>query len=235
MLNSRKELLSFLKTAPDTLQIIEQEQVSPETRKAYKAYSNSFSRGQLSEEETHSLGQILLESKEKVVKRKAMTLLAHTGSIPAFREIHAYYTLPETPLKEWAALAMNECLVNMENDAIDISSTGLGSVGNKFRTFVMLLSPDGSPFDDAQIEIIQKEFTLAGKDLNCDTEKVFPIENCTGILILIPTTVALDNIVSEGIRRCNTHAPFVFEHYYAAFGIPTPEEIPEIIQKIKAD
>lgn len=237
MKNTPEEIRAFLKTIPDTFHIMKFEEIGSEIQKEYTTYSDSFGKGELSEDETYGLGQMLLETQEDRAKKKALTLLAHLGSIPAFREIERYYSYPETKLKDWAALAMHECKMNLESAASGYSgiftSTGLGSVGNKFRIFVMLLSPDGDPFTEAQIAIIEQEFSLAAKELKCVIETVYPIENCIGMLVLLPHTVALDNLLQNGISRCNAHDYFVFKYYYSATGMPEKDEIPEIIRTIR--
>lgn len=237
MKNTPEEIRAFLETIPDTFHIMKFEEIGSEIQKEYTTYSNSFGKGDLSEDETYGLGLMLLETQEDRAKKKALTLLAHLGTINAFREIERYYSFPETKLKDWAALAMHECKMNLESAASGYCGVftpyGLGSVGNKFRLFVMLLSPTDTPFNQAQIAIIEQEFSLAAKELKCVIESAYPIENCAGLLVLLPHTVALDDLVNNGISRCNAHGNFVFEYYYAASGIPERDEIPEIIRTIR--
>ena len=237
MIQNPDEIRGFLKTIPDTKQVIAYEEVDPETEKAYKAYSDSFGRGELSENEIHQLAQVILESRQEEVKKKALTLLAHLGTISAFKKIEEYYNFPETPLKQWAALAMHECKTYLENDLTEHSifnNPFNEGTGGKMRLYVLLLSPTDTEFSDAQLKIIKDAFETTAKELKCVIESVNPISkyNCASMLVLVSHNVAIDTLLSKGINRCNADGSFVFEHYYSGTGMVDESEIPDIIKKI---
>lgn len=237
MLQNPDEIRDFLKTIPDTKQIIAYEEVDPKTEKEYKAYSDSFGRGELSEKEFHKLSQVLLESEKDAVKKKALTLLAHLGTIPAFKKIQEYYSFPETPLKQWAALALHECKTHLENDLTEhfiFHNPFNKGTGSRMRLYVLLLSSTDTKFTDTQINTIKEEFNTTAKELKCVIESVSPISkyNCASMLVLVSHNIAIDTLLSKGISRCNAHGDFLFEHYYSGSGMVDESEIPDIIKKI---
>lgn len=238
MHSNAEKLRNFLKTVSDTGQIIKHEEVEAEIKKEYNTYSNSFGRGELSDKEMRGLARILLESNQDKVKKKALTLLAHLGTMKAFQAIEGYYYLPEKNLKQWTALAMHECKLNLEH-ALLISDVYFNSfsrgAGNNMRIYVLLLSPTDKPFTAEQLEIIETEFQNTAKELKCTIESVDAIAkyNCASLLALIPFNIATDTLMKNGIDRCNNHGDFVYPYYYVETGIPDEKEIPNIIKKIK--
>lgn len=237
MLHNSEEIRGFLKTIPDTKQIVAYEEVDPKIEKEYKSYSDSFGRGKLSEKEFHKLGQVLLESRNDEAKKKALTLLAHLGTISAFKKIEEYYSFPETTLKQWAALALHECKTNLKNDLTEhviFHNPFNEGTGGKMRLYILLLSPTDTEFTDTQLKIIKAEFESTAKELKCVIESVNPVSkyNCASMLVLVSHNVAIDTLLSKGIIRCNAHGDFVFEHYYAGSGMLDESEIPDIIKKI---
>lgn len=238
MFSNAEKLRNFLKTVPDTGQIIKHEEVEPEIEKEFNTCSNSFGRGELSDKETSGLVRILLESRQDKVKKKALTLLSHLGTIKAFQAIKEYYNLPEKNLKHWAALSMHECKLNLERTLLvhDVYFNSFSrGAGNKMRIYVLLLSPTDTPFTERQLEIIETEFQSTAKELKCTIESVDAVAkyNCASLLALVPFNIATDTLMKNGIDRCNNHGDFVYQYYYAGTGIPDESEIPYIIKKIR--
>ena len=240
MLPNAEEIRDYLKTIPDTGQIIKYHEVESVIEKEYNTYSNSFGRGELSDKETRDLARILLESGQDEDKKKVLTLLSHLGSIKAFQAIEEYYNLPEKNLKHWAALAMHECKSNLEHTLLVhdgyFNSFSHGA-GNNMRIYVLLLSPIGTPFTTGQIIIIERESQSTAKEFNCTIESVEAVDkySCASLLALVPFSIATDTLMKTGIDRCNKHGDLVYQYYYAGTGIPEESEIPFIIKKITED
>ena len=238
MLQNAEEIRGFLKTIPDTGQIMEYEEIEPELEKEYKTYSESFGRGKLSEKETRGLGRILMEARQDDVKKKTLTLLAHLGTIKAFQEIEEYYNLPEKNLKHWAALAMHECKTSLEYTLLEhdvLFNSFSPDAGNNMRIYILLLSLSETSFTDRQLEIIKDEFKGTANELKCIIESVDSVAkyNCASLLALVSYDIATDTLLNIGIDRCNKHGDFVYEYYYAGTGIPDENEIQYIIKKIR--
>ena len=82
-----EDIREFLDNLPDKLDILEQG-VDFQIQKEYIDYSHTFDRGELTETETVKLSRILYDIKMSIeAKKKSLTILAHLGTIIAFRQI----------------------------------------------------------------------------------------------------------------------------------------------------
>lgn len=240
MKDKYEEIQQFLENLPDQFEILE-EGVDMQTQKEYIEYSGSFAEGELTEEETLHLSKILFSPRfPKEAKQKSLTLLAHLGTILAFRKIEKYYNNPDKDLKKWAALALQECKMFLESSLTDESkgfiSGGLGGSKNCLRIYFLLLSSDNQPFPDFQYNVIKEEITRVAGDLNCTVENFDFSSTYVGVTALVPLDVAVGTFIDTGIKKCNELGNFVFEYYYVTNqNIPDSEEIKNIIKKVRED
>ncbi len=238
MTNQDDEIREFLENLPDTFNILE-EGIDIQVLKEYLDYSHSFEPGELTDEETVNLGNILLDNRTRIeARKKALTLLAHLGTIIAFRQIEKYYKQPDKEIKQWAALALQECKMLLESSLSDQSigfiSTGLGGLQDKLRYYFFVLPSSDKPFTATQKNIIQGEFNQVARNLNCVVESVDLSDTYVGLTILAPMDVAVGTLIETGIQKCNELGNYVFEYYYVTnHEIPHESEIPAIIKKIK--
>lgn len=238
MTDRMDRIRKFPENMPDHYEILE-EVIDIQTQKEYIDYSHSFDRGELTEAETVNLGNLLFNPKIEIdAKKKVLTLLAHLGTITAFRLIEKYHKNPDNGLKQWTALAKYECKMFLETtltdqDSVFISS-GLGGHKDKLRYFFLILSSTAKDFNTTQKTIIKEEFNLAAKDLNCIIEHIEQSDTFAGMTALVPMDVAVGIFIEKGIKKCNELGNFVFEYYYVTNQeIPVNSEIPNIIKKIK--
>ena len=131
------DIQNFLDGLPDKYNILEQG-IDIQIQQEYISHSTIFEQGELTENETQALGSILFEKKVPVNKKKAaLVLLAHLGTIEAFRQIEKFNNNPDNELKQWTLLALQECKMFLENSLLDEStgfiSTGLGALDNRLR------------------------------------------------------------------------------------------------------
>ena len=240
MTDKHKDIQKFLENIPDKFDILE-EGISLETQKEYIDHSHTFDRGELSEKETIGLGKILFHPKVPLEgKKKALALLAHLGTIVAFRQIEKYHNGPDKELKQWAALALQECKMFLSSSLLDENtgfiSTGLGGLKNRLRYYFLILTSTGKPFTKTQKDVIKNEFPIVCKDLNSVLETVDPADTYVGVTVLIPMDVAIGTLVESGINKCNELGDFVFEHYYVTnHNIPDKSEIDDIIKVVKGE
>ena len=100
---------------------------------------------------------------ESIINDKKIILinLAAIGDVDSFRTIESFNKSVSNELKDWAALALQESKVLLENSLLDeqrvIISTGLGGKENLLRYFVVLIKIDESEFEDYQKKIISDE------------------------------------------------------------------------------
>lgn len=237
MTDTTEEIRQFLESIPDTFRIMETG-VDIETQKEYLDYSESFGHGELTEEATSQLAGLLwLPDTTVTSKKKGLTLLAHLGTISAYRHIEKYYQNPDPEVKSWAALALEECRMFLESTLLDESVgfivSGLGGTADKMRFYFMVLPPIGTHFTTEQHNVIEIQLRSVASELNCIAEKFYPSDTYVGLTALVPHDVAVGTFIEAGIHRCNELGELVFEHYYVTNQkIPDEAEIGQIIGKI---
>lgn len=238
MTEKQQDIQNFLDNLPEKYDIIE-EGIDFQTQRAYVDYSHTFDCGELSEPETINLGLLLSDVKIPIeAKKKVLTLLAHLGTITAFRQIEKYYKNSDKDLKQWAALALHECKMFLESKLADQSfgfiSSGLGGLHNKLRFYFLVLPSSSKSFTSIQKDIISEEFNLEAKVLNCIVETISLYDEFVGLTVLVPMDVAIGSLIENGIKKCNELGGFVFEHYYVTNqNIPEKAEINGIIKIVK--
>ena len=230
----------FLNSLPDVYSAME-EGIDIQTQEEYLDYSHSFGQGELSEEETVKLGRILLSPKTAMEgKKKVLVLLAHLGTITAFRQIESFYKDSDKALKQWAALALQECRMFVESTLTDEAHgyiiTGLGGHKDRMRYYFFVLPSSDKPFTQTQKKIIKDEFSLLARNMKCTVEEVDKADRFIGLTALVPMDVAVGTFIETGIKKCNELGDFVFEHYYVTnLAAPNEQEIDEIIEFVRGD
>lgn len=238
MKDESEEIKKFLESIPDQFEIME-EGIDVEIQKEYLDYSHSFGEGELSDEQTIQLGNALFKPNiELEGKKKALTLLAHLGTITAFRQIEKFYKSPDNTIKQWTSLALQECKMFLEGELMDENigflSTGLGGTNNRLRYYFMVLPLTDAIFTETQKKIIKDEFPIVSQGLNSVVENIDVLETYVGFTVLIPMDVAIGNVIESGIAKCNELGVFVFEFYYVTNGkVPNEKEIEDIIQIVR--
>jgi hypothetical protein len=240
MADKEEDIRKFLESTPDHFDILK-EGVDMKIHMEYLDYSNSFDHGELTEKQTINLGNILCDARSTIdSKKKIVTLLAHLGTISAFRQIEKYYNNPENDIKSWTALALQECKMFLESTLKDENagfiSTGLGGTNDKLRYYFLVLPLTDKQFTSIQNRIIKDEFLLIAKDLKCIIETVDNSDTYVGLTALVPMDLAIGVFIEQGIQKCNELGEFVFEFYYVTNqDIPDNLEIIEIIKIVRAD
>ncbi len=238
MTDKNEEIRQFLESIPDTFQIMETG-VDIQTQKEYLDYSESLDRGELSDEQTAHLGSMLWAANVPLTgKKKALTLLAHVGTVTAYRQIEKYCESGDPEAKPWAALALQECRMFLESSLLDMSvgfiASGLGGVKDKMRFYFLLLPLANARFTAAQHDIMRSELECVAGELNCSVENLYPSDTFLGFTALVPHDVAIATFIETGIQKCNQLGNFVFEHYYVTNqNIPDEAEIGEVIRKVR--
>lgn len=238
MTDKHEYIQKFLENLPDKYDILE-EGIGFQTQKEYIDYSHTFDRGELTEKETLTLSNILFDQVVPIeAKKKSLTLLAHLGTIIAFRQIEKYYKNPDKELKQWAALALQECKMFLKSTLLDESmgfiSSGLGGLNNRLRYYFLIFPSTDKPFTKTQKDIIKDELHIVCKDLNSVLETINSSDTYVGVTILVPMDIAVGTVIETGIRKCNELGYFVFEHYYVTNQkIPDKSEIHDIIKIVE--
>lgn len=238
MADKLENIRKFLEYLPDKFDILE-EGIDFQTQKEYIEHSESFERGELTEKETLSLSNILFNQDVPIkAKKKSLSLLAHLGTILAFRQIEKYNKNPDKGLKQWTLLALQESKMFLEQSLLDESigfiSTGLGGLDNKLRYYFLVLPSTDRPFTKIQKDTIRDEFYLVCKNLNSILETIDLADSFVGLTVLVPLDIAVGSVIETGISKCNELGNFVFEYYYVTNqNIPDKSEINDIIKTVK--
>jgi len=238
MTNDHEDIQEFLRNLPDEYDILEQG-IDAQVQEEYLGYSHRIERGELAEAETIALGSILFKAgASEEARKKALTLLAHMGTVAAFRWIEKYRNAPDEGMEQWAALALMECRMFLESTLTDQSTgfitSGLGGRDGRLRYYFLVLSATGERFTGTQEDIMGKEAQLVAKGLNSIVESFAPSGTFAGLTVLIPMDVAVGTFIETVIEKCNELGGFVFEHYYVTNQhVPDGPEIEEIINKVR--
>lgn len=238
MKDKHEDIREFLESISDNLNMME-EGIDFRTQKEYIDYSHSFGSGELTEKDTLKLASFLFDTNQPVEeKKKVLTLLAHLGTITAFRQIEKYYQHPDKELKQWTAMALQECKMFLEStltgESTGFISTGLGGLQDKMRFYFLVLPLSDAAFTTTQKNIIKEELNLVAKEMNCIVESVVNADKYVGLTVLVPMDVAVGTLIETVIKKCNELGDFVFEYYYVTNGnIPDAAEIDEIIKIVR--
>ncbi len=237
MKDKEKEIQSILANMSDNFDIMADGQ-DFQTQMEYMEQSHSFGYGELTEQETFKLGSMLTNKHIRIDgKKRALSILAHLGTVSAFRQIEQYSKNPDEELLQWTRLALRECRMFLENSLGDESNgliiTGMGGVGERLRYYFFVLPLMEQSFNILHKDIIRDEFTIVCQDFNSIIETFHYSDNYVGLTILMPMDVAIGKLIDTGIQKCNELGVFVLESYYVTnMEVPEESEIPDIIKII---
>jgi uncharacterized protein YbgA (DUF1722 family) len=146
-------------------------------------------------------------------KKYLMVQLANIDNVDAYRTLEKYLLGPDTDLKDWAILALQENKLLLESRLLGENHvmilTGLGGKGLKLRYFTVLITSNGKAYSAFEKEILTKEVKFLIKKSNGDLEHIhFDEELCT-LLSVIPLQVPVQKLFSELIHECNQYGNFL--------------------------
>jgi len=228
-----EEIRRILEAMPEKFAIMD-EGIDIQTQEEYIELSHSFGEGELTEQETIKLGNLLCSKIPVEGKKRALSMLAHIGTVVAFRQIEQYSKSPDLELLKWTHLALRECRMLLEyslGSDKGLIISGMGGVGDRLRYYFLLLPLIGKSFSTLHQGIIRDEFTIVCRGLNSVLETLHYSADYIGLTILMPLDIAIATIIDTGIKKCNELGDFVLEYYYVTnMGVPDESEIPNIIR-----
>jgi len=171
-------------------------------------------------------------------KKRILILLAHFGTAESYRTLEKYLNRSERSLRDWALLSLKECRMFLESDLLEeeggFISTGLGGKDNKLRYYFIVSSKDGLTFSEFHRDSVKKGFEITCQKYISGIEEINFESSYAMIEILIPMSVAVGDVIEEGISECNKMEEFLFFHYYVTnVKKPTNEEILEYLDEIR--
>ena len=234
---SDDQIRDILDDIPERL-IIAERGIDTSVQQKYLEYTKALDFSQYSEEDisarSHSLFSPSITPEDK---KETLAVLAHRGTLEAYRTIERFLETKEPALETWGVLALQECRMFLESSLSDrnvgILMTGLGGVNNRLRYFLIIRSRSDAVLTGAQKETIEQGFSYICSKFDSILEEIQIHQYYTSMKVLIPMDVAVAEIIEGGIDECNTFGDFLDENYYVTnVRIPTEVEILHCLQEM---
>ena len=214
--NIYDKIQELLGDIPGNLSIVEQ-QIDADVQLEYFNYAKSLA-DDFDRDEVLKNKEIIFRHDLTLDDKKHMLVqLANIDSIEAYRTLERYINGSHDQLKDWAALALQECKLLLESKMLDESqvliSTGLGGKGLKLRYFTGLLNIHGRSYSSFEQKIISEEMQFLIRKSKGEMEYIrFNKELCT-ILSIIPLKVPVQALFDDLIAECNQYGDFLNPDY----------------------
>ncbi len=150
---------------------------------------------------------------DETVRKTRLAELASIDDVTAYRTIEKFLNEKEPDLKYWAVLALQESRMLLESELLDENqvfiSTGLGGKGNRLRYFVVLILKSRKSITQLHRKVIKNEFEIILRKYKAEIEQLNFFDHYTTILIIIPLTVPVKELIGEAIGECNKYGNFL--------------------------
>ena len=143
----------------------------------------------------------------------AITYLAVSGEVKAYRELENYVGKENKSMSDWLKLALLQAKITLESEFLEekqiFISTGLGGKGSMLRFFAFFKSTNLIAFSDYQRNLIEKEIPFSIQKHSIILEKITIAENYFTIVFLIDIRKNIRNILKDAIDECNQYGHFI--------------------------
>lgn len=169
-------------------------------------------------------------------KRYALTALATTNDVKAYRILEEYVQNPDPEVTDWAYMALMESRISLESELSEEKqiyiSTGLGGKGEKLRFYVLILSTENKPFEEYQRQVVDREFTYYLEKANCEVERLTISDVYVELVFLIPVRTDIKHVLENIVAECNQYGNFL-SVIFTVTNVKelTAEEIDGIVKK----
>jgi len=207
-----RRIQKALENLPENFNVLE-EQINLELQVEYFDFSHKMKteeyRRYLKESDQLFETQTAPEEKKKI-----LSALASSGEVEAFRTIEKYLKNPDSELKDWAVLALQESRMLLQSSLLDeqqvFISTGLGGKGQKLRYFVVFLNNSGE-LTDMQKKLLGDELAYVMKQNDGEVEELNTMLDFTTAVVILPIKAPLKDIFKSIIDECNQYGNFLQE------------------------
>jgi hypothetical protein len=202
---------------PDNINILE-EVIDVNLQLKYFKVSVKVKKDLNVDEVLANMDLLFLETTPKKDKKRLLTQLASVNKVEAYRAIEQYSKKPDSSLKGWSVLALQESRMLIHALLLDKTpvfiSTGLGGKDKKLRYFAVFSSADlTTPFSELQQSIIKGEIGFLAEKAQAEIEKlVFYPEFCS-LTILIPLQQSVKDLFGKVVVNCNEFGNFVHNSF----------------------
>ena len=169
-------------------------------------------------------------------KKQALAILAHNGTVEAYRTLEEYVEQAEEELTGWAALALHECQAfleaSLEDDSVGMMLSSLGGEGDRVRYFFAVQTKNDSEFTKTEQAVVEINFRQVGQHLNAEIEHLQFGQGYVAMEVLIPLDVAVTRFAKRGSRAINRIDALLKEEFYVRNDrIPTQAELLAWVQE----
>ncbi|MDR2805140.1 MAG: hypothetical protein LBB85_05775 [Dysgonamonadaceae bacterium] len=159
--------------------------------------------------------QMLLSEEASLEETKyALTFLAISGDVKAYRALETYSKNPKNQvLNDWAIMSLLQARITLDTEFSDekqiFIATGLGGEGNKLRFYAFFKSEGLHPFSDYQRNLIEKEIPFHIRRYQGEVEEIQIEDTYFSVVFLIDFQVDLRMMLLNAIEECNEYGNFV--------------------------
>ena len=225
-----EQIREILQNIPEGWTVAE-EGMAPSVQQEYVEYTHHRAFDPSAAEDLEERSQSLFApDTPPEEKKETLALLAHQGTVEAYRTLEQYVATAKLELRDWGISALQECRMFLEGWLRDqeggMVMTGLGGEGNKLRYFFLVRSRDEAAFTPGQKTVLEQAFTSVCGRLEAVPEEIQVHQNYAAVTVLVPLEVAIGEVIEEGINESNAGNPFLDIHYFVTNQrIPTEEEM----------
>ncbi|MDR1527038.1 MAG: hypothetical protein LBS46_05115 [Dysgonamonadaceae bacterium] len=177
----------------------------------YSEKVREYSESETVEEQIEMLNSDRVSYEEM---KYAMTFLAISGDVKAYRALESYSKEPKNELlNDWIAMSLLQARITLDSELSDekqvFISTGLGGERNKLRFYAFFKSEGLRPFSDYQRNLIEKEMPFHIRRYQGEVEEIQIEENYFSLVFLIDLQVDLRNMLLNAVDECNEYGNFI--------------------------
>lgn len=211
--NIYKKIQEAISSLPENFSILE-EQIDVELQMEYFNYSRDIKTAFSDEVIMQHQVDLFNENIPIVEKKNLLVLLASQEKVEAFRTIEKYAQNPDSELRDWSILALQESRMVIQSSLMDEQqvyiSTGLGGKDQKLRYFVVFVSNENiEEYSAVQRKLIKNELEYVLSHNNGILEEISFEKNLAISVLLLPVKSDIQGVFSSMINECNQYGDFV--------------------------
>lgn len=214
------------------------EKIDITTTREYIALCELYQDRSIQEEDLVQVEEELYKTNSIAKKKELLVCLAHSKLLEAHGIIKKYFQHCEADLKDWAALALNECAMLLKSSAIDDDQMMIlspaGGSGNLLRYYIALHSYNHTVFSKTQLTQLQNKIEQSAEALDCVIEAIDGQSRYVLCTCLISFDDAPDTVIKNIVSYCNQSKMMMCSSYYVTnIQKPTVEQLNEYMDSIK--
>lgn len=211
MRNEYNNIAEVLNNIPDNFKILE-ETIDVDVQKDF--FESDVDLEFDIEQIPSLINQLNSESTTIDERKIILQKLAMVDSVEAFRAIETYNLSPDTELKNWAILALQQSNMVLHSSLLDeqqvFISTGLGGKLNKLRYFLIFPYTPNTSINSIQKKALKEELAFFLNKYDGELEEVhFDHDQFSTALALIPLKAEVSKMIKAILEECNQFGEFL--------------------------